>query len=176
MAVIPTFEAVHDSAAIQRVYDLACIIWPEHYAALIGLDQVTYMLKTVHSPQAIQEQIRDGMVYELLNTGQDCGYVAYQVQADCCFLSKLYVCNEHRGQGLGSAAMQRIIDYAHGSHCDKLQLTVNRGNDNSIAFYKAWGWQQLKDIVIDIGGGYVMDDHLMQLDLRQQTRTVPGRK
>lgn len=150
----------------QRVFALAQRIWTEHYTELIGPEQVAYMLDTVHSAAAIAEQIDQGMHYELVQIDdRDCAYVAFIAENDHCFLSKLYVDADYRGRGIGSAAIERVRQFAIEKQLPCIRLGVNKGNDASIAMYQARGFQMKEDISIDIGGGFVMDDHLMQLDL-----------
>ena len=88
---------------VLRIHKLAEHIWSRHYEPLIGAEMVHYMLTTVHGPAAIQAQIDSGMIYEIVITdeGNDCAYCAYQIQDDHCFISKLYVSENYRGQALG---------------------------------------------------------------------------
>jgi hypothetical protein len=44
-------------------------------------------------------------------------------------------------------------------------LRVNKGNHIAIAAYQHIGFTKRGSIVSDIGGGFCMDDYLMQLDL-----------
>ena len=45
-----------------------------------------------------------------------------------------------------------------------IELNVNRHNPAS-GFYERHGFRVVRDEVIDIGQGYVMDDHVMELAL-----------
>lgn len=120
------------------------------------------MLRSVHSADAIRRQIAEGIHYELLVCGEDCGYIGYGRRGDRCFLSKCYVLDRYRGQGFGKAAMERVRHFARQHRLNKMELTVNKGNNASISFYQRQGWRIVEDIRIDIGDGYVMNDHLMQ--------------
>jgi hypothetical protein len=40
-------------------------------------------------------------------------------------------------------------------------LAVNKGNRSAIAAYLKNGFTVLESVVKDIGGGFVMDDHIM---------------
>ena len=48
----------------------------------------------------------------------------------------------------------------------RIQLTVNRFNADSIAVYQKWGFVTLREEKTPIGGGYFMDDYIMELDCR----------
>ncbi|MEG2601476.1 MAG: GNAT family N-acetyltransferase, partial [Carnobacterium sp.] len=52
----------------------------------------------------------------------------------------------------------------------KIQLTVNKYNDKSIAAYKKMGFVTVKEQVADIGGGYIMDDFVMEYSLEDKTK------
>jgi ribosomal protein S18 acetylase RimI-like enzyme len=48
-----------------------------------------------------------------------------------------------------------------------LELNVNKKNP-AILFYEHLGFYREKEVVIDIGNGFVMDDYIMVLDLTQK--------
>ncbi len=155
---------IHTTEDIQRVHRLAKEIWHQHYDSLIGCEMVNYMLDTVHGPDAIKRHIESGTVYEIVQNENttDSGYIAYGRQDDLCFISKFYIIASARRQGLGTASMQRIRGYADKHKLSPLQLSVNRGNEGSIKMYEKQGFRTTKDILIDIGNGYHMDDHVME--------------
>ena len=59
--------------------------------------------------------------------------------------------------------LKRAKEIAEGS--SSVYLTVNKGNDDTIAIYRKWGFEIIDSVVTDIGGGFVMDDYIMSLDL-----------
>ena len=158
------FERVADAPAIERVAQLAAVIWREHYTRIIGAEQVAYMLTRFQSPAAIAEQIAAGMRYELvLVDGIDAGYSAAESRDDAYFLSKLYVSADHRGRGIGRRLWQRVLERARSGGASRLALTVNKHNAAAIAVYERLGMQRTADIRIDIGKGFVMDDYRYEL-------------
>jgi ribosomal protein S18 acetylase RimI-like enzyme len=44
---------------------------------------------------------------------------------------------------------------------------VNKGNARAIAFYRKHGFDIAESVVVDIGGGFVMDDYVMGKELRE---------
>jgi RimJ/RimL family protein N-acetyltransferase len=156
-------ESPDDVALIARLADT---IWREHYTPIIGKGQVDYMMEQFQSPEAISHQMGNGQTYELLfNNREAIGYIAYEPRGKDLFLSKYYVHKSHRGLGFGKLAMGHIIDCGKALGCTQIKLTVNKDNINSIAAYKAMGFQIAGPIVQDIGRGYVMDDYEMALVL-----------
>ena len=144
---------------------LADTIWREHYIPIIGEGQVSYMLDRFQSARAIGQQAASGMHYFLLwHKGQPVGYCAFEIRGEELFLSKIYVLQSLRGQGLGKAALQFVVDRAHRENCRRITLTVNKFNSTSIAAYTRMGFRKGSPVQQDIGGGYIMDDYLMILD------------
>ena len=52
-------EPVHSQGDIKTIVKLANAIWHEHYAPMIGTDQVSYMLKNFHSEDVIADEINN---------------------------------------------------------------------------------------------------------------------
>ena len=78
------------------------------------------------------------------------------------FLSKLYIKKEFRHNGLGTKAFDFIKDYAIKNNFNKIQLTVNKYNENTINAYIKWGFKTIDSVVTDIGNNFVMDDYIME--------------
>ncbi len=149
-----------------QIAALAEAIWREHYTPIIGKSQVDYMLHHFQSEPAIAGQMEGGMHYYLMEyDGSPAGYFAFEKQEDCLFLSKIYVLSSLRGKGLGRSAMTFITGQAEQLACRCVTLTVNRHNSASIAAYQRMGFRKEGPVVKDIGGGFVMDDYRMRLDL-----------
>jgi ribosomal protein S18 acetylase RimI-like enzyme len=49
--------------------------------------------------------------------------------------------------------------------CDALVLAVNKRNEGALAAYAKHGFAIVESVVKDIGGGFVMDDYVMRLDV-----------
>ncbi|MEQ8471276.1 MAG: GNAT family N-acetyltransferase [Marinoscillum sp.] len=155
-----------NSNHFKRVAHLAREIWTEHYTPIIGSEQVNYMLEKFQSESAIGQQVLDGTEYCLLvHDHKDAGYFSHYLKDKHLFLSKLYVAKSHRGLGIGKKALEAIIKRAQNFKCDKIELTVNKYNTNSIHAYEKMGFININSIVQDIGNGYVMDDYVMQKNI-----------
>ena len=76
-------------------------------------------------------------------------------------VDKLYIHPKIQGQGYASTLM-RFTEAHYGKlGFVKLWLQVNKGNEKSIKFYHKTGYKKEKEVVIDIGQGFVMDDLIM---------------
>jgi ribosomal protein S18 acetylase RimI-like enzyme len=150
----------------KTIAELSSIIWKEHYTDIIGYRQVNYMLKKYQSVEAIKDQIEEGALYYLItHQGSTVGYLSYYKKADCLFLSKIYILKESRGKGIGKKAMHYLETTAKHLGYKTLSLTVNKNNKETIKAYEKMGFKQVRDIVIDIGNNFVMDDYLMEKEL-----------
>jgi GNAT superfamily N-acetyltransferase len=148
---------------IRAAARLADTVWREHFTPILPRGQVDYMLEKFQSESAMSLQIREGGYKYYLGCIDDTpvAYCAVRLESGgSLFLSKLYVQLEYRGQGLS----RKLLDYALGNEKDitRIHLTVNRYNAASIAVYKHMGFTVYDEKVTDIGGGYVMDDYLME--------------
>ncbi|OGW39847.1 MAG: GNAT family N-acetyltransferase [Nitrospirae bacterium GWD2_57_9] len=161
-----TFLAVSTEAHIEMVEALAREIWTEHYTPIIGSGQVAYMLDRFQSRQAIAAQIRSGVLYFLMqDTGGPIGYLAVQPKGEELFLSKIYVASSLRLKGHGRRAIEFIESLARARGSRKIVLTVNKNNRKAIAAYERMGFKRAKEVVQDIGSGFVMDDYQMEKTL-----------
>lgn len=150
----------------KTIAELSSIIWKEHYTDIIGYRQVDYMLKKYQSVEAIKDQIEEGALYYLItHQGSTVGYLSYYKKADCLFLNKIYILKESRGKGIGKKAMHYLETTAEHLGYKTLSLTVNKNNKETIKAYEKMGFKQVRDIVIDIGNNFVMDDYLMEKEL-----------
>ena len=148
------------------IAELASLIWKEHYTPIIGIEQVDYMLDKFQSVNAIKKQIEEGAEYYLISHEESqVGYISVSQKKNSLFLSKIYILSSIRGKGVGKKAMQFIEDLAIEKQCNTVSLTVNKNNTNSIKAYEKMGFVKVKEIVIDIGNGFVMDDFKMEKSL-----------
>jgi diamine N-acetyltransferase len=170
------FVPVTTADQIAMAAALAREIWYEHYVPLIGAAQVDYMVAKFQSAAAIEAQIGQGYEYflvqrEAAGAGRDIGYVAIQQQPERgLFLSKFYLHQAVRGSGTGRRCMEFIEGLARRRGLTSLWLTVNKGNP-AVQAYQRLGFRIAADLVVDIGGGFVMDDYRMEKPL---TGAFPG--
>ena len=160
------FIEVSSKEDVSAIVSIAYNIWREHYAPIIGLGQVAYMLDKFQSHAAIVEQLVSGYKYYLLEeAGTYIGYLSFALKRNELFLSKLYIDSAFRRKGIAKLSLNYIREIAKNSGVEKLSLTVNKNNTGSIEAYKKMGFSIVKSVVNEIGGGYVMDDYIMELPL-----------
>lgn len=155
-------------ADLTAIANLADIIWREHYTPIIGPEQVEYMLGKFQSADAMAQQISEGVdYYTLWLDDLLVGYLSFYTKGEVLFLSKIYVLSQLRGQGIGQQAMGFIKEQALSHGLERIQLTVNKYNTGSITAYERMGFKKVDEVVMDIGGGFVMDDYVMEFFLAE---------
>lgn len=138
---------------------LAAIVWRAHYPGIISPEQIDYMLAKMYDPDVLRREMKGGITYLRLFEGdQLLGFAAYGPAGNEIKLHKLYVDPEHQRCGIGKALLQYVERGASGR---TVVLTVNKRNHQAIAAYKKHGFAIRESIVVDIGGGFVMDDYVM---------------
>ena len=140
---------------------LAKEIWTHHYVPLVGAGQVNYMLSKFQNEEAIANQIKDNYLYFLLRSSSNLGYLSVKAEDQHLFISKVYVKAEARGRGYGKTLVEKAISVAKEHNLHSLRLTVYKYNLDTIAAYEKMGFIKNREVVADIGNGYVMDDYEM---------------
>lgn len=156
---------LEDCTAIAAIADR---IWRAHYPGMITIEQIDYMLAQRYNPEALQEQISsEGQWFDLvLIDGELSGFAQYLlVEAGEMKLDKLYLLPELHGKGYGSRLIHHVKKKAREHGCGRLVLAVNKHNQKAIDAYLRNGFRIRESVVIDIGGGFVMDDYVMEKEL-----------
>jgi ribosomal protein S18 acetylase RimI-like enzyme len=158
---VVSFTRVKSKKDIAQTARLAHEIWNEHYTKIIGQAQVDYMMENFQSAEAIAAQIASGYDYYLIHRDDETvGYLAVvsdHAKSSSQF-SKLYVLKDKRGGGIGKESMDFVEELCRKSDIKTLWLTVNKYNSEAVGWYERLGFAKAGDIVMDIGGRYIMDD------------------
>jgi GNAT superfamily N-acetyltransferase len=158
--LVPVTSAAH----VAEVARMAHEVWNEYYVPIIGQAQVDYMVAKFQTAEAMQSQIDSGYEYfRIQQSGRSVGYAAIRHDAADArvFISKLYLLAAHRKSGAGRQTLDLIERMARERGASHLWLTVNKGNP-SVQAYERLGFRIIEALVMDIGGGYVMDDYKME--------------
>lgn len=161
------FQRVNRAEDMAEVARLASDIWREYYVDIITIEQIDYMIGKFQSEPAIADQIEhQGYEYYLIrHEGAAVGYMSVRQEEGKLFLSKFYIAKEHRGRGYASRAMAFLEELCKERSLSRIWLTVNRHNESSIAVYEKKGFRTVREQVSDIGGGFVMDDYVMEKEI-----------
>jgi GNAT superfamily N-acetyltransferase len=120
------------------------------------------MLNKFQSVEAITSQIKEGYQYYIIYFEEaPVGYLSILKEGSVLFLSKIYVSFDYRGNNIGKGAITFIESKAKAEGLNTIRLTVNKHNSAG-KFYERIGFINKGPIVMDIGGGFVMDDYVME--------------
>lgn len=155
-------EATLDDIPTLRAIALAA--WPEAYRHIISPDQIAYMLERMYGEAALRHQMAQNGHRFLIAAaeGVEVGFAGFEhaYGPQRSRLHKLYVLPDRKGKGVGHALIAAVIEEARRAGDRSIELNVNKRNP-STAFYRRHGFAVERDEVLDIGSGFVMDDHVM---------------
>ncbi len=162
------FEII-DKANLGRIREIAYQTWPEAYKNVITTEQIAYMLKMMYDNHPLEIQLQAGHIFIILKEdGKDMGFVAFEKNYEdsgSTKIHKLYVLPECQGKGFGKKMIDKAISEINTENQKSLILNVNKKNP-SLNFYEKIGFIKAREIVIDIGNGFLMDDYIMELAIR----------
>ena len=154
---------------LRAVAELAGAIWREHYPGIITPEQIEYMLALGYSRDALRRFISEaGAGLALAYVGERlAGFAAYYRPDHPAELKldKLYVHDDYRGQGVGSRLIAHVEAAATRQARPTLILNVNKHNAKAIRAYERNAFTIRESVIVDIGGGFVMDDYVMAKQL-----------
>jgi GNAT superfamily N-acetyltransferase len=156
-------------ADVQRIREIAEITWPVTYSEIITSEQIDFMLNWMYDIKTISNAInssnQDFIV--LINEGETIGFSGIEYNYENQLITrihKLYVLPDKQGLGCGKALLNFVISEAKKNASTLLHLNVNKQNP-AVHFYVKCGFEIEKEVVLDIGNGFVMDDYIMVLPL-----------
>lgn len=159
-------SSVEDIALIHK---LAVSVWNDHYPAIIGQNQVDYMLGKMYSYDTLHAQISEAYqhFYIILSENNPIGFIAIEPKsAKELFIQKFYILSNIQNKGSGTRAFEQLrLCYPE---TDEIRLQVNRQNFKAINFYFKLGFTIEKVADFDIGDGYFMNDFIMLYQTRRK--------
>lgn len=150
---------------LEKIQELAWTIWPVWYGNLIPVEQIEYMLRLLYTPEALAEKMAQGEQFFLVNRGKHVvGFMGLEsTEKGESKLTKLYLAEEERGRGSGSAMMAFAEEKARERHSPFLILNVNRFNP-SLGFYLRKGFSIREQVDIPFGP-FWLNDFVMEKNL-----------
>jgi ribosomal protein S18 acetylase RimI-like enzyme len=157
-----------DASHLSVIIDLTKKIWPIAYGDILTRSQLDYMIDTFYTETALHELMVKGHVFCLAQDEKDCyvGFVSYEINCEPTKtkIHKIYVLPELQGAGLGRYFFEWVKTKAIDNKQKTIFLNVNK-NNKARFFYEKLGFSQVKEEVIAIGQGYVMDDYVMEITI-----------
>lgn len=155
---------------ISKLAMLTSEIWHEYWTCILSDEQIDYMVDKFQSETAITNQINNEnyTYFYIMYNFEKAGYIGLSKKDDYLFLSKLYLKKDYRHKGIGKEAFDFIKQFGIRNGYNKIRLTVNKYNKNTIDAYNKWGFKTIESVVTDIGDGFVMDDYIMEYKINKQ--------
>jgi len=124
------------------------------------------MLDMMYSTETLTRQMNGEQRFCLCyDNDRPVGFAAFgEKPGHTWHLHKIYILPGQQGKGIGRFMIHHITDIIKPMGARALQLNVNRYN-NARLFYEKTGFRVLREEDIDIGGGFFMNDYIMELQL-----------
>ena len=156
-------------AELPLLEELARRIWPDTYGKILTPGQIDYMIEMMYALPVVQKERAEGVAFELIHDGEKpvgfLSYGPYKDEPPTMKLHKLYLDFGYHGRGIGSMALQHAIAAAQRAGCRCLRRNVEKNNAAALRAYQRNGFYQAEAVKVDIGGGYFMDDYVMEVKL-----------
>lgn len=154
-----------DIALIQQ---LARTSWESAYAEILSREQIDYMLNEMYSADEISSHLKHPNYHYFLieNDEKPVGFIGFEhhYEPETTKLHRVYLIPEAKGLGFGKAAIDFLKEKTEKIGNRRIILNVNK-NNSARKIYESQGFKVYDEGVFDIGGGYVMDDYLMEFVL-----------
>lgn len=155
-----------DPNDIELIRSIAFEVWPKTYSDIISQSQIDYMLDLMYSHESLTRQMtEEGCVFLVAENFGPKGFSSFSKNSEQVFkLNKLYVLSTEQGKGTGKDLLNEVIRFCDLQGGESLELQVNK-NNKAVQFYLKQGFEIDRELVLDIGGGFVMDDYIMKKEL-----------
>ena len=150
---------------IEIIRTIAAATWPSTYLDIIGQNQIDYMLDKMYNRGELLKQLMEGHIFLIAEDNENqFGFAGYSVvdhDERIYKLHKLYVLPSAHGKGVGKILTNEVFHQVKEAGATALQLNVNKHN-KAKDFYLKGGFTIKESVKLDIGGGYFMDDYVME--------------
>lgn len=159
-----SFLTLETPESLQIVRDIADEVWPKTFAPILPPEQIPYMMNMMYAPEVMERELREGYRFvALIVDGTPSGYISWSpYKADTAKLHKVYLLTSCHGKGFGRLMLDYASDVCRAAGFKKLRLNVNKHNERAISVYLKNGFETVESVRNDIGGGFFMDDYVME--------------
>ncbi len=152
---------------VPAIAALAREIWQATYPGIITQEQIDFMLEQRYGHERLYDDLEDlhKWLDQAFHDGRRVGFAFSEIYKGEFKLDKLYIHPDVQRRGVGGQLIAHVAERAKREGYPCLILQVNKRNVNAINSYKKYGFEVRTVTVDDIGGGYVMDDYVMETKL-----------
>lgn len=150
---------------LEQIRDLAHQVWPQTYASILSDRQIEYMMDMMYSNDSLLKDFENGILFYLFEYNQqNIGFTGIELNynnLNQLHIHKIYVLPDFQFMGLGKKAMIQIQELAENHDINSISLNVNR-NNLAKNFYLKMGYFIEKEVDIEIGESFLMQDYVMR--------------
>ena len=148
---------------IPTIQEIAEEAWRPTYGPILTEEQTLYMIPLMYNRELISSQIE---LFSMLEVdAKAIGYCSFEKLTETeGKLHKLYLRPSVKQKGAGTFIINEISKQARALGLESIILNVNKYN-SAVDFYLKKGFTKDREMILDIGNGYVMDDYVMRLTL-----------
>ncbi|MCE1169803.1 GNAT family N-acetyltransferase [Azovibrio restrictus] len=152
---------------VPAIAALAREIWQATYPGIITQEQIDFMLEQRYGHERLYDDLEDADKWldQAFVAGRRIGFAFSELYKGEFKLDKLYIHPDLQRQGVGGALIAHVAARAKKLGYPCVILAVNKRNEKAIASYRKYGFSVRETVVADIGGGFVMDDFIMEKPL-----------
>ena len=156
----------NDFKAIRKIAE---VVWPVTYGTILEKEQLDFMFEMMYSVASLQEQATSKHHHFIIayENGVPCGFASFEHNCDDSGktkVHKIYILPTLQGKGIGKKMIEYISEKALKQNNNAVFLNVNRFNSAKL-FYHKIGFSIAKEIDIEIGNGYLMEDYVMEMPI-----------
>ncbi len=152
---------------VPAISALAREIWLATYPGIITQAQIDFMLEQRYGHERLYDDLEDAEKWldQAFLDGRRIGFAFSEIYKGEFKLDKLYIHPDVQRKGVGGQLIAHVAERARKLDYPCVVLAVNKRNEKAIGSYKKYGFAVREAIVDDIGGGFVMDDYIMEKKL-----------
>ncbi len=149
---------------VPAISALAREIWLASYPGIITQEQIDFMLEQRYGVDRLYDDLEDAHKWldQAFFEGRRVGFAFSEIHQDEFKLDKLYIHPDVQRRGAGGQLIAHVAERARALGYPCMILQVNKRNARAINSYMKYGFSVRTSTVDDIGGGYVMDDYVME--------------
>lgn len=152
---------------IPAIAALAREIWQATYPGIITQAQIDFMLEQRYGHERLYDDLEDADKWldQAFAGERRIGFAFSEIYRGEFKLDKLYIHPDMQRQGVGGRLIAHVAERARALGYPCVILAVNKRNEKAINSYRKYGFAVRETVVDDIGGGFVMDDFIMEKKL-----------
>ncbi|MDR1783997.1 MAG: GNAT family N-acetyltransferase [Dysgonamonadaceae bacterium] len=159
---------------IPDIRQISASAWPDAFREILSPQQIEYMMEMMYSDAALREQmnVKNHRFVLAKDADEYVGYMSYELhykKSGKTKIHKIYLLPDRKKKGIGRQLVEYASQKAQENDDTAIFLNVNKYNRKAIDFYYRTGFQLVKDEVIPIGDGFVMDDFVFEKKINRRT-------